>query len=103
MDVTLETSEMGTYFQDIMSDAEKAYLMTDWCGEGVTSSLWGRGAFVSALGIADEEVFTLLEEESTILDRDLRDAKLQMILRQNHNQLVYQRNFYHLRGQYPLH
>lgn len=78
MDVTLETSEMGTYIQDIMSGAEKAYLMTGWCGEGGTSNLWGRGAFGAALGVADEDVFTLLEEASTMLDRDARDAKLQV-------------------------
>ena len=77
MDVTLETAEMGTYSSDIQSGAEKAFLMTGWCGEGGTNNLWGRNAWGSPLGIVDEEVFTLLDEASTLVDREARDAKLQ--------------------------
>jgi peptide/nickel transport system substrate-binding protein len=77
MDVTLVSSEMGTYINDIQSGTENAFLMTGWCGEGGTGNLWGRGAFGSALGVSDEQVFTLLDQSNSLLDRSQRDAKLQ--------------------------
>ncbi len=77
IDAQVETVEVGTYVEDFQTGAEKIFLMTGWCGDGGTNSLWGRGAFASALGYADEEIYDLLEQSNAIGDPAERDAVLQ--------------------------
>ncbi len=76
IEATLETVEVGTYIQDFQTGAEKVFLMTGWCGEGGTNSLWGEGAFASSLGYQDQDIFDLLDEAAGLVDRDERDTVL---------------------------
>jgi peptide/nickel transport system substrate-binding protein len=77
IEATLESVEMGTYVQDFTSGAEKIFLMTGWCGDGGTNSLWGRGAFAAGLGYEDTEIQDLLDEANGIIDPGERDKVLQ--------------------------
>ncbi len=51
--------------------------MTGWCGDGGTNSLWARGAFASALGYDNQEIFDLLDLSNGIVDAAERDSALQ--------------------------
>ena len=73
----VQTVEVSTYVEDFQSGAEKIFLMTGWCGDGGTNSLWGRGGFASALGYDDDEIFDLLDQANTVGDPDERDSILQ--------------------------
>jgi peptide/nickel transport system substrate-binding protein len=77
IDASVESVEVGTYVQDFQTGAEKIFLMTGWCGDGGTNSLWGRGAFASPLGYEDAEIHDLLDEANTITDPGTLDSVLQ--------------------------
>ncbi|MDX1414715.1 MAG: ABC transporter substrate-binding protein [Candidatus Promineifilaceae bacterium] len=77
IDAQVETVEVGTYVEDFQTGAEKIFLMTGWCGDGGTNSLWGRGGFASPLGYDDAEIFDLLDQANEIGDPAERDSVLQ--------------------------
>jgi peptide/nickel transport system substrate-binding protein len=77
IDASVESVEVGTYVQDFQTGAEKIFLMTGWCGDGGTNSLWGRGAFASPLGYEDAEIHDLLDEANITTDAAKRDGLLQ--------------------------
>lgn len=77
IDAEVQTVEVSTYVEDFQTGAEKIFLMTGWCGDGGTNSLWGRGGFASALGYDDEDIFAQLDLASTVADPAERDSILQ--------------------------
>lgn len=69
--------EVSAYVEDFQTGAEKIFLMTGWCGDGGTNSLWGRDGFASSLGYDNDEIFDLLDQASAVGDPEERDSILQ--------------------------
>jgi peptide/nickel transport system substrate-binding protein len=74
--VELQTVEMGTWIADWTSGADKAMLLSGFCGDGGMNSLWGRDGFARAMGYDDTQVFDLLDQANTVVDPAERDEIL---------------------------
>jgi ABC-type transport system substrate-binding protein len=74
--VELQTVEMGTWIADWTSGADKAMVMSGFCGDGGMNSLWGREGLARAMGYDDPQVFDLLDQANTLIDPVERDEIL---------------------------
>jgi len=77
IDVDLQTVEFGTWIDDMLGGAEKAFTASGFCTDGGLNGVFGRDAATSmALNYDMPEVHDMLDEANVTIDEGKRDNML---------------------------